>query len=247
MASSSENGHMWKSVTKWITSLEVLPPNKINSCQDLAFSLRDGVILCHIASRLDEASISLKSINHKTQMAQFLSLQNIRLFLNACKVAFGLNESELFDPSMLWLVFLSSSKDDLFQISILIFISFTGISLTLAKFFRRYFYSPKVRQWLLQDLTFNLAKLGSISRKKNKMKKPYTTHWRLKQMKTPTRSSIISMVAATIMATCGTLTCETKSSRLLDANRRGVDEEIMPICTTMMKKKRRKSMRISAW
>ena len=102
MASSSENGHMWKSVTKWITSLEVLPPNKINSCQDLAYSLRDGVILCHIASRLDEASISLKSINHKTQMAQFLSLQNIRLFLNACKVAFGLNESELFDPSMLW-------------------------------------------------------------------------------------------------------------------------------------------------
>lgn len=105
MASSSstdENGQMWRSVTKWVCALEVLPPDKINSCQDLAYTLRDGVILCHIASRLDESSISLKSINHKTQMAQFLSLQNIRLFLNACKVAFGLNDSELFEPSHLW-------------------------------------------------------------------------------------------------------------------------------------------------
>ena len=124
-------------------------------------------------------------------------------------------------------------------------ISFPGISLTLAKSFKRYFYSLKVLKWLLQDLTFNLAKLGS-SQKKNKMKKPYTTHWRLKPTKTPTRNSIIRIVAATIMVTCGTLTYKTKSS--LPASRRGIDDdEIMPICTTMMKKKRKRFMRILAW
>ena len=107
MAASTENGNgqMWRSCAKWICALEVLPPDKVSSCQELAYSLRDGVLLCHIASRLDESSIQVKSINHKTAQSQFLSLQNIKLFLAACKNSFGLQDSELFEASMLWYVY----------------------------------------------------------------------------------------------------------------------------------------------
>ena len=105
MAIAMENGahgQLWNSCTKWICALEVLPPDTIKSCQDLAYVLRDGVVLCLICSHLDESSVPIKTINHKTAQSQFLSVQNIRLFLAACKNSFGLQESELFEPSVLW-------------------------------------------------------------------------------------------------------------------------------------------------
>ena len=102
------DGHlMWRACAQWLCGLEVLPANHRvmmpdATFQDLAFTLRDGVLLCHIASSLDEASIKPKAVNHRPQMAQFLCLKNIRLFLAACKSSFGLKESDLFDPSMLY-------------------------------------------------------------------------------------------------------------------------------------------------
>ena len=64
--------------------------------------MRDGVLLCNIATSLDDSSINPKAINHRPQMAQFLCLKNIRLFLLACQKTFGLKEADLFEPSMLY-------------------------------------------------------------------------------------------------------------------------------------------------
>ena len=86
-----ETQEMWRFCANWLLQLEVIPKNhrvmtSDATFQDLAYTLRDGVLLCHIASTIDENSISPRSINHRPQMAQFLCLQNIRLFLTACKV-----------------------------------------------------------------------------------------------------------------------------------------------------------------
>ena len=88
---AAETQEMWRFCANWLLQLEVIPKNhrvmtSDATFQDLAYTLRDGVLLCHIASTIDENSISPRSINHRPQMAQFLCLQNIRLFLTACKV-----------------------------------------------------------------------------------------------------------------------------------------------------------------
>ena len=86
-----ETKETWRSCANWLLPLEVIPKNHRvmtpdATFQDLAYTLRDGVILCHIASTIDESSINPRAINHRPQMAQFLCLQNIRHFLTACKV-----------------------------------------------------------------------------------------------------------------------------------------------------------------
>ena len=47
--------------------------------------------------------IFFRVINQRPQLAQFLCLKNIRLFLKACSDTFGISkESDLFQPSMLY-------------------------------------------------------------------------------------------------------------------------------------------------
>ena len=64
--------------------------------QDLAYALRDGVLLCHVASSFDPESVDQKNVNHRPQMAQFLCMKNIRIFLTACRDFFKLKETDLF-------------------------------------------------------------------------------------------------------------------------------------------------------
>ena len=59
-------------------------------------------MLCHIAAMIDDSVIDMRSVNQRPQMAQFLCLKNIRIFLNACTGSFGLKETDLFKPSMLY-------------------------------------------------------------------------------------------------------------------------------------------------
>ncbi len=99
--------HLWKQCADWLCRLEVLPANhKIMwpdaTIQDLAYTLRDGVLLCHIAATLDPHSIDPRNVNQRPQMAQFLCLKNIRAFLHACSGVFGIKETDLFQPSMLY-------------------------------------------------------------------------------------------------------------------------------------------------
>jgi hypothetical protein len=72
MASGSES---WKECAEWLTRCDVLrQDHKANwpeaSCSDLAYTLRDGVLLCNLLNTLDPGCIDMKDVNQKPQMAQ---------------------------------------------------------------------------------------------------------------------------------------------------------------------------------
>uniref|UniRef100_A0A3B3CEA3 Vav guanine nucleotide exchange factor 3 n=1 Tax=Oryzias melastigma TaxID=30732 RepID=A0A3B3CEA3_ORYME len=92
----------WRQCALWLINCKVLPASHRvtwESAQvfDLAQTLRDGVLLCHLLNNLRPQSINLKEINLRPQMSQFLCLKNIRTFLAACSEVFGMKKSELFD------------------------------------------------------------------------------------------------------------------------------------------------------
>ena len=64
----------------------------------LAYALRDGVLLCHVASTICPDAIDQRNVNQRPQLAQFLCLKNIRAFLAACRDGFHLAETDLFQP-----------------------------------------------------------------------------------------------------------------------------------------------------
>eukprot|EP00096_Caligus_rogercresseyi_P015951 TRINITY_DN845_c0_g1_i12.p1 TRINITY_DN845_c0_g1~~TRINITY_DN845_c0_g1_i12.p1 ORF type:complete len:887 (+),score=303.30 TRINITY_DN845_c0_g1_i12:1138-3798(+) len=105
LISSSEP--LWKQCVSWLLRLRVLPDNHVitgssASIQDLAYALRDGVLLCHVLQVMEPASLDMRNVNQRPQNAQFLCLKNIRVFLGAVKESFGLKETDLFQPSMLY-------------------------------------------------------------------------------------------------------------------------------------------------
>ncbi|XP_041824187.1 guanine nucleotide exchange factor VAV3 isoform X1 [Melanotaenia boesemani] len=92
----------WRQCALWLINCKVLPSNHRvtwESAQvfDLAQTLRDGVLLCHLLNNLRPQCINLKEINLRPQMSQFLCLKNIRTFLAACSEVFGMKKSDLFD------------------------------------------------------------------------------------------------------------------------------------------------------
>ncbi|XP_038160201.1 guanine nucleotide exchange factor VAV3 isoform X2 [Cyprinodon tularosa] len=92
----------WRQCALWLIECKVLPASHRvtwESAQvfDLAQTLRDGVLLCHLLNNLKPQCINLKEINLRPQMSQFLCLKNIRTFLGACCDSFGMKKSELFD------------------------------------------------------------------------------------------------------------------------------------------------------
>ena len=70
--------------------------------QDLAYALRDGVLLCHLVHSIDPDTIDMKQVNQRPSLAQFLCLKNIRLFLSTLTRSFDMSETDLFQPSMLY-------------------------------------------------------------------------------------------------------------------------------------------------
>lgn len=97
----------WKDCAEWLIRCEVLrPDHKANwpdaKIEDLAYTLRDGVLLCNLLNTLEPGCIDMKDVNQKPQMARFLCLRNIRTFLQTCQDVYGLKESDLFEPSMLF-------------------------------------------------------------------------------------------------------------------------------------------------
>ncbi|XP_012176242.1 protein vav isoform X2 [Bombus affinis] len=105
--SSPDNGSGWHECVKWLTRCGALrADHKANwpeaTAVDLAYTLRDGVLICNLLNTVDPGCIDMKDVNQKPQMAQFLCLRNIKVFLSACSTTFGLSDSELFEPSMLF-------------------------------------------------------------------------------------------------------------------------------------------------
>ena len=70
--------------------------------QDLAYAVRDGVLLCHLLHTIDPATVDMRLVNQRPSLAQFLCLKNIRLFLSALTRCFEMSETDLFQPSMLY-------------------------------------------------------------------------------------------------------------------------------------------------
>uniref|UniRef100_H3C4M7 Vav guanine nucleotide exchange factor 3 n=1 Tax=Tetraodon nigroviridis TaxID=99883 RepID=H3C4M7_TETNG len=72
----------WKQCSLWLINCKVLPPNHRvtwESAQvfDLAQTLRDGVLLCHLLNNLRPQTINLKEINLRPQMSQLLCKWNL--------------------------------------------------------------------------------------------------------------------------------------------------------------------------
>lgn len=98
---------LWRECSSWLTRCGVLrPDHKANwpeaTLSDLAYTLRDGVLLCNLLNTLEPGCFDMKDVNQKPQMAQFLCLRNIKTFLQACQDVFGLKECDLFEPAMLF-------------------------------------------------------------------------------------------------------------------------------------------------
>ncbi|XP_055698725.1 protein vav isoform X1 [Phlebotomus papatasi] len=98
---------LWKSCLSWLIQCRVVPSDHKAAWADseikvLALTLRDGVILCNLINFLDPNALDMKDFHRKPQMAQFLCCQNIKLFLETCKNYFGLRDSDLFEPTMLY-------------------------------------------------------------------------------------------------------------------------------------------------
>ncbi|XP_039745180.1 protein vav [Pararge aegeria] len=105
MATSGED--LWRECASWLTRCSLLrPDHKANwptsTTHDLAYTLRDGVLLCSLLNVLQPGCIDMKDVNQRPQMAQFLCMRNIKVFLRACHEVFELRETDLFDPSMLF-------------------------------------------------------------------------------------------------------------------------------------------------
>ncbi|XP_044595932.1 protein vav isoform X1 [Cotesia glomerata] len=101
----SETG--WQECASWLTRCGALrADHKANwpsaTAFDLAYTLRDGVLLCNLLNLIDPGCIDIKDVSQKPQMAQFLCLRNIKLFLTVCSSTFGLSDSDLFEPSVLF-------------------------------------------------------------------------------------------------------------------------------------------------
>lgn len=97
----------WQECAKWLTRCGALrADHRANwpkaTVFDLAYTLRDGVLLCNLLNTIDPGCIDMKVVNQKPQMAQFLCLRNIKIFLSACSTSFGLSDSDLFEPSILF-------------------------------------------------------------------------------------------------------------------------------------------------
>ncbi|XP_021699717.1 protein vav isoform X1 [Aedes aegypti] len=98
---------LWRECAAWLTRCKIIPADhKANQSDSeiktLAGILRDGVLLCNLLNFLDSSAFETRDFNRKPQMAHFLCIQNIKLFLEICKTNFGLKDSDLFDPTMLY-------------------------------------------------------------------------------------------------------------------------------------------------
>ncbi|KAL5276049.1 VAV2 family protein [Megaselia abdita] len=104
MSNFEDGDFLWRECASWLTRCKIIPPDhNVNSdISLLAKTLRDGVLLCNLLAHLDKNSIDVRDYHKKPQGAQFLCYQNIKLFLDTCKAHYGIKDSDLFEPTMLY-------------------------------------------------------------------------------------------------------------------------------------------------
>lgn len=107
MSASNAADDLWRECSAWLTRCQVIPPDHKANWPDsqihiLAKTLRDGVLLCNLMNFLDPSAMDVRDFNRKPQLAQFLCCQNIKTFMDACRSHFGLRDTDMFDPMMLY-------------------------------------------------------------------------------------------------------------------------------------------------
>lgn len=73
MAAGGED--LWRECASWLTRCGLLRPDhksnwESSSIHDLAYTLRDGVLLCNLLNVLHPGCIDMKDVNQRPQMAQ---------------------------------------------------------------------------------------------------------------------------------------------------------------------------------
>uniref|UniRef100_A0A0K0FCY2 Protein vav (inferred by orthology to a D. melanogaster protein) n=1 Tax=Strongyloides venezuelensis TaxID=75913 RepID=A0A0K0FCY2_STRVS len=101
------NNEIWRQAVEWLIACKVLEQhNTLTAAEaeakDLAFALRDGVVLCNLAHKLYNRSLDYTKICKKTTMSQFYCIENIKLFLDACVRIFNMKPENLFEPEELY-------------------------------------------------------------------------------------------------------------------------------------------------
>ena len=89
--------------------------------RNLAYGIRDGVILCNLLDALYPGSIDLSQIVHRTQ-SRHACIKNINTFLAFCKSKFHLTDESLFQADMLYDLYIEHTIRALSKISKLSFI-----------------------------------------------------------------------------------------------------------------------------
>jgi len=79
----------WRECTNWLTRCGAIrADHKVNwpesTIDDLAHTLRDGVILCNLLNILEPGCLATKDINQKPQMAQVMILKNNQMYYLNC-------------------------------------------------------------------------------------------------------------------------------------------------------------------
>lgn len=72
---------LWRECAQWLTRCGMLRADHranwpTSSIQDLAHTLRDGVLLCNLLNAIDPNTVDMKDVNQRPQMAQVLLLYN---------------------------------------------------------------------------------------------------------------------------------------------------------------------------
>lgn len=73
MAAGGED--LWRECASWLTRCGLLRPDhkanwETSTIHDLAYTLRDGVLLCNLLNVLNPGCIDMKEVNQRPQMAQ---------------------------------------------------------------------------------------------------------------------------------------------------------------------------------
>eukprot|EP00040_Diaphanoeca_grandis_P021369 m.113851 g.113851 ORF g.113851 m.113851 type:complete len:782 (-) comp28302_c0_seq1:91-2436(-) len=94
---------LWQMARDWLVNLAVIPENSpalVASARvyDLALALQDGVVLCNTLNKMIPGSVETV---HPNPEKQFLKMQNINSFLQACP-NFGVKSNDLFTADELY-------------------------------------------------------------------------------------------------------------------------------------------------
>uniref|UniRef100_A0AC35TP81 Protein vav n=1 Tax=Rhabditophanes sp. KR3021 TaxID=114890 RepID=A0AC35TP81_9BILA len=97
----------WREAVDWLCKVGAIDKSECllspkAEPRDLAVLLRDGTVLCALASKLYPNAIFGKKVYSETRMSQFYCTSNIKLFLDACKNVFGIRPEHLFEPEELY-------------------------------------------------------------------------------------------------------------------------------------------------